>query len=926
MIDGAMGSWGAWLSEPYRDRPRDSAGKPYRGLPVQSPEFIREVSRAALEHGWQVCTHAIGDRGIRETLDAYQAALGERPAADHRFRIEHAQNPALADIPRFAKLGVIPSMQQSHVMSDMRWAEARVGPERVKGAYAWRKFLKAGCRIAGGSDFPVESENPLRGIYAAVTRQDDGGNPPGGWRPEEAMTREEALRSFTIDAAYASFEEEKRGSLEPGKLADFVVWSRDIVACPPLELLTAAPVQVVIGGTVARESGAEAAWTAAMRETHSRFKGKRGTFAQFGDSITVTMAYWSPLAETRKNAPPEMEEAFRRVKAYLQPECWRDWKGPRFGSDGGQTARWALENVDRWLRDLNPEVALIMFGTNDLHAVWLEEYREKLRKVVERCLANGTVVILSTIPPRSGMAEKAAEYSDAVRAIARELKVPLTDYHAEILKRRPADWDGSGAAFKAFQGYDVPTLISRDGVHPSYPRQYQGDYSEEALRSSGYSLRSYLTLIKYDEVIRSLGAPGPAEQPSGGGGGGAPPGEKSAAATADDRWLPRAPGLPPPDARAVRVSGVEALFAAVEGAAPGATVLLADGRYDLPRRLDLKTDRLTLRGASGRRERVVLDGKAHGLGELVSISRSSGVIIADLSIANARWNGFKINSEQGVQDLTIYNCEIHNVWQRGVKGVAVPPKDRDSVRPSRFRVQYCYFHNDRAKEFADDPADRPDNFNGDYLGGLDVMFAKDWTVSDNVFEGLRGRTGQGRGAIFFWHESEGCVIERNVIIDCDSGICLGNSHLPGDLELHARRCVVRNNFITRAPEQGILADYTADSQIVHNTIHDPQNRLGRLIRLVHRNDGLLVANNLLSGPEVRNESQSRIRLERNVARDLTDFLAAPARGDLHLASPVPDAVDRALVLSGVAEDFDRSPRGEKPDIGAHEFGRHPIGN
>ena len=177
--------------------------------------------------------------------------------------------------------------------------------------------------------------------------------------------------------------------------------------------------------------------------------------------------------------------------------------------------------------------------------------------------------------------------------------------------------------------------------------------------------------------------------------------------------------------------------------------------------------------------------------------------------------------------------------------------------------------------------------------------------------------------MFFWHESQGCVIERNVIIDCDSGICLGNSHLPEGLELHARRCVVRNNFIARAPEQGILADYTADCRIVHNTIHDPQNRLGRLIRLVHRNDGLLVANNLLSGPDVRNESQSRIRLERNLARDLGSSFIDPARGDLRLASAVPEAVDRALPLAEVKEDIDRSPRGEKPDLGAHEFGGRP---
>jgi len=243
MIDGAMGSRGAWLLEPYADRPG------HVGLPVQTPAFIKSICEAAAANGWQVCTHAIGDRGCRETLDAYEAA----GCKDRRWRVEHAQNPAVADIARFAKLGVIPSMQQTHATSDMRWAEARVGPERVKGAYAWRKFYDSGSRIAGGSDFPVEDENPLWGIYAGVTRQDHDGKPEGGWRPEERQTREEALRSFTIDAAYAEFAEREKGSLERGKMADFVVWSADIVACPPRDLIAAKPGIVVIAGRIERE-------------------------------------------------------------------------------------------------------------------------------------------------------------------------------------------------------------------------------------------------------------------------------------------------------------------------------------------------------------------------------------------------------------------------------------------------------------------------------------------------------------------------------------------------------------------------------------------------------------------------------------------------------------------------------------------------
>jgi len=241
-----------------------------------------------------------------------------------------------------------------------------------------------------------------------------------------------------------------------------------------------------------------------MREVHARFKGKKGTFAQFGDSITVTMAFWAPLDGARKNAPPKMEEAFRRVKAHMLPECWRSWKGPQYGSEGGMTVRWARENVDTWLSKLNPEAALIMFGTNDLHSMEVEEHRAKLKEVVEKCLANGTVVILSTIPPRAGFEAKAKAFAEAARGLARELKVPLLDFHEEVMRRRPKDWNGASEEFKQYKDYDVPTLLSRDGVHPSYPQKFRDDYSEEALRSSGYGLRSYLTLLTYGEVIERV--------------------------------------------------------------------------------------------------------------------------------------------------------------------------------------------------------------------------------------------------------------------------------------------------------------------------------------------------------------------------------------------------------------------------------------
>ncbi len=252
-VDGAMGSRGAWLLEPYADRPVDSEGKAYAGLAVMEPERIQEMAEHALAFGYQVCTHAIGDRGNREVLDAYARALLRYPNDDHRFRIEHAQLLNLADIPRFAAMGVIPSMQPTHCTSDMRWVEARVGADRAKGAYAWAALLRSGARIAGGSDFPVESHNPFLGLYAAVTRQDLSGAPAGGWMASERMTREEALRSMTIDAAFAAFCEDSRGVLRAGMLADFIVIDRDVMVCEAREMADAQVVTTVIGGEVVHE-------------------------------------------------------------------------------------------------------------------------------------------------------------------------------------------------------------------------------------------------------------------------------------------------------------------------------------------------------------------------------------------------------------------------------------------------------------------------------------------------------------------------------------------------------------------------------------------------------------------------------------------------------------------------------------------------
>lgn len=249
--DGALGSRGAALLEPYSDDPGN------RGLIITPADSVQAIAVRALRAGFQIATHAIGDRGNRMVLDAYQAALDKVPVADHRFRIEHAQVLSPADIPRFAELGVIPSMQGSHQTSDMYWAGERLGPSRLLGAYAWRSLRNTGVVIPNGSDFPVESPNPLLSFRAFFTRQDPGGWPPGGWRPAERVTREEALLSMTLWPAYAAFMDQDVGSLSVGKYADFVVLDRDIMQVDPDELLEARVLRTVLGGKTVYEQGVD---------------------------------------------------------------------------------------------------------------------------------------------------------------------------------------------------------------------------------------------------------------------------------------------------------------------------------------------------------------------------------------------------------------------------------------------------------------------------------------------------------------------------------------------------------------------------------------------------------------------------------------------------------------------------------------------
>ncbi len=247
-LDGSLGARSAWMLEEYSDRPD------HFGNGKLTDEELYQIVKEARLAGFQVNSHAIGDAANRQALNVYERVLKERPHPDPRYRIEHAQVVALEDIPRFAKLGVIPSMQTVHATSDMNMAEDRVGPDRIKGAYAWRKFIEAGSVIPNGTDAPVELVNPYHNIYAAVTRMDREGKPEGGWYSEECLNREEALRSCTIWAAYGAFEEEQKGSIEVGKLADFVKIDRDIMNCAESEIKDIKALLTVVGGEVVYES------------------------------------------------------------------------------------------------------------------------------------------------------------------------------------------------------------------------------------------------------------------------------------------------------------------------------------------------------------------------------------------------------------------------------------------------------------------------------------------------------------------------------------------------------------------------------------------------------------------------------------------------------------------------------------------------
>ncbi len=242
--DGALGSRGAALIEHYSDDPTN------RGLTMISENEMENLAKQASAKGYQVCVHAIGDRANYIALNVIEKLSKDNALPDSRFRIEHAQVIAPSDISRFKALDVLPSMQPVHATSDMDWAESRLGPERVKGAYAWKSLINSGSIIPAGSDFPNDIMQPLWGFYAAITRKDQDGKPEGGWHKEQCMSREEALKSYTIWAAFAAFQEKIKGTIEIGKLADLTILSKDIMIIDPKDILTTDIEMTIVDGKV----------------------------------------------------------------------------------------------------------------------------------------------------------------------------------------------------------------------------------------------------------------------------------------------------------------------------------------------------------------------------------------------------------------------------------------------------------------------------------------------------------------------------------------------------------------------------------------------------------------------------------------------------------------------------------------------------
>jgi len=379
----------------------------------------------------------------------------------------------------------------------------------------------------------------------------------------------------------------------------------------------------------------------------------------------------------------------------------------------------------------------------------------------------------------------------------------------------------------------------------------------------------------------------------------------------------KAPPLPKPTGPVLQVRTAEALYRAVRDGKPGTTILLADGLYKLHRPVVIRTDGVSLRGASGAREKVVLDrgGGRKRRDAVVMIDGADDVLVANLTCRNCDGHGVQIMGHRDTQRTRVYNVVFRNIWTRGVKGTGPGRKYRDDqgdlarrdrTRPAGGEIRYCLFVNDRRK------ADADDGFRGDYVGGIDMMWLKDWGIADNVFVGIRGRNGVGRGAMMIWVWSEDVVAERNIIVNCDRGICFGN---PSGPRPHMVRGIARNNFIVAGVSQGIEMARTVDTLVAHNTVVAASPAHPAAVQFHQGARGDRFVNNVVHG---RVKMEKAVAAAGNVVGDCAGWFVDPTVGDLHLTEQASVAAGKARRPREVPEDFDRQKRKAETDVGADE--------
>jgi hypothetical protein len=381
-------------------------------------------------------------------------------------------------------------------------------------------------------------------------------------------------------------------------------------------------------------------------------------------------------------------------------------------------------------------------------------------------------------------------------------------------------------------------------------------------------------------------------------------------------WFPKAPPLPPPKGEVIRAATADELLAAADRLGPGGTILLADGRYKLPRTLILNEKKnVAIRGASGDPAKVVLSGKGWDSGsgdDLLHISHCEGVTLADLTFTDCRSYGVKVEAENGPKDVHVYNCRFRDIGVRAIKGSAGQDPNVLAVKGS---VRYCSFENTKVP-----PADWL--FGGDYIAAIDMMALEDWTFSDNVFRNVRGRNGGGRAAIFIWVRSRRVVVERNLIVNCDRGIAFGNpgqstANLAGERLVYVADGVIRNNFVAGGADCGIELWYADRIKVLNNSIWRPARNWSRGIRIGTGTSSTQVVNNLVHG-EIRLEG-GEAQLSHNHAGRLDGYFADPAAGQLELTAAAKDAIGQGIALPEVTDDIRGRPRAVRPDLGAWQL-------